>query len=158
MRHRSAQFDRCLLLVESNRVDGAVAVCHSAERSKEFTYSTSRLNFSSCVLVYLKEASIDEIENANGKVGIIRGYDFSAWLPSNIKLEPLNSNVQAIGILNLKRIKYHADDLRVLLLTLTKMEDLADQFVLKSFHTENLEVSFTKILAPRNWQIHLIQT
>ncbi|MFT7128817.1 MAG: polar amino acid transport system substrate-binding protein [Gammaproteobacteria bacterium] len=144
LEHHSAPFKRCLLLVERKRVDGAVAVFHSTERSEKFIYPISRLNFSSYGLTYLKETSLDKIENVNGKVGIVRGYDFSAWLPSNVMLEPLNSNVQAIGMLKLKRIKYHADDLQDVLLTLKKVGERADQFFFKPFHTKNLYVPFTK--------------
>jgi len=144
LKHRSAPFKRCLQLVERGMVDGAVAVFSTPERAMKFNYPKSRLNVSTYGLIYLKETSLEEINNVDSSVGIIRGYDFSAWLPANIKLVRLNGNTQAIGMLKLKRIQYHADDLQDVLLTLKKMGEPQDQFVFKSIHTKNLYVPFTK--------------
>ena len=142
--HHSAPFKRCLQLVERGIMDGAVAVFHTPERAMKFNYPKSRLNVSTYGLSYLKETSLEEIEKGESRVGIIRGYDFSAWLPSNIKLVSLNNNTQAIGMLKLKRIKYHADDLQDVLFTLKKMGERPDQFAFKSLHTKNLYVLFTR--------------
>jgi polar amino acid transport system substrate-binding protein len=144
LKHYSAPFKRCLLELHAKKVDGAVAVFHTPERDKQFTYPKSRLSFSSYGLSYLKETSLDKIENVQGTVGIIRGYDFSSWLPGNIKLEALNNNTQAIGMLKLKRIEYIADDLQDVRLTLNKMGEKSEQFVFKTFYTKNLYVPFTR--------------
>jgi polar amino acid transport system substrate-binding protein len=140
----SGPFKRCLLQVENKKVDGAVAAFKTPDRSRKFTYPKSRLNFSSYGLTYLKETSIDEIENVKGRVGIIRGYDFSKWLPSDLRLEELNRNSQAIEMLKLKRIKYLADDLQDVLLTIKKMGERPDQFVFKIIQTKDLYIPLTK--------------
>jgi len=150
LKHHSAPFKRCLQLVEREIVDGAVAVFRTPERTMKFNYPKSRLNVSTYGLSYLKETSQKEIKKGESSVGIIRGYDFSEWLPSNIKLVSLNSNTQAIGMLKLKRIQYHADDLQDVLFTLKEMGERPDQFAFKSLHTKNLYVPFTKNVRGQN--------
>lgn len=140
----SAPFKRCLALVETKKVDAAVAVFKTSERSKKFTYPKSRLSFSSYGLTYLKQTSFDKRENVKGRVGIITGYDFSAWLPSNLRVHTLDNNYQAIRMLKLKRLDYHADDLQDVLLTLRQRGEQPDQFIFKTFDTRDLYIALTK--------------
>jgi polar amino acid transport system substrate-binding protein len=142
--HMSAPFKRCLLQVEHKVVDGAVSAFKTPDRSRKFTYPKSRLNFSSYGLVYLKGTSFDKIENVNDRIGIIRGYVFSEWLPSYLRLVELNNNFQAIEMLKLKRIKYHADDLQDVLLTIKKMGEPPDQFVFKTLMIKDLYLPLIK--------------
>ena len=144
LKHSSASFKRCLKRVDNNKVDGAVAAFKTPERSKKFTYPKSRLHFSFYGLIYLKGTSFDRLESVKGRVGIIRGYDFSEWLPSSLDLYNLNNTFQAIKMLKLKRIEYHTDDLQDVLLTLKKMGERPDQFVYKKFQTKDLYILFTQ--------------
>ena len=144
LEHSSAPFVRCLKNVDYKEVDGAVAAFKTHERAKKFTYPKSRLNFSSYGLTYLKGTSFDKLESVKGSVGIIRGYDFSSWLPSSLELIYLNDNFQAIKMLKTKRLEYHADDLQDVLLTLKKMGERPNQFVYKTFYTKDLYMLFTK--------------
>jgi polar amino acid transport system substrate-binding protein len=144
LEHSSASFARCLRRVENKEVDAAVAVFKSPERTKKFIYPKFRLNFSSYGLIYLKGTSFNGFENVKSKIGIIRGYDFSAWLPSNLYLHKLKNTGQAMKMLELKRLEYHADDIQDVLLTIKKMGGRSEQFIYKKFNTKNLYIIFTK--------------
>jgi len=144
LKFHSVPFKRCLAQVEAKKVDGTVAVYKTPERSKKFTYPKSRLNFSNYGLTYLKATSFDKLENIKGRVGIIRGYDFSAWLPSNLRVHTLNNNYQAIRMLQLKRLDYHADDIQDILSTLKTMGEQPDQFIFKTFGSRDVYIALTK--------------
>jgi len=144
MIHSTAPFIRCLFLVENKVVDGAVAVFKTQKRSQKLTYPQSRLNYSSYGLTFLKQTPFDQIQNIKGNIGLIRGYDFSAWLPSHLDIYPVRNITQAIAMLKLKRLVYHADDLQDVLLTLKKTGERPDDFVLKTIYTKDLYIAFTK--------------
>lgn len=144
LKHLSAPFQRCLDLVESKEVDGAVAVFETPERRKKFTYPKSRLSFSSYGLIHLRQTPFDKLENVRGDVGVIRGYDFSAWLPSSLSIVPLDNNIQAIKMLNMRRLEYHADDINDVLLTLKKIGERSDNFSFKELHVRSLFNAMTK--------------
>jgi len=141
--YSSAPFKRCLALVESKMVDGAVAVFRTPDRAKKFIYPKSRLSFSSYGIVHLKQTAFDKLENIESKVGIMRGYDFSAWLPSYLPVTTLSDNFQAVEMLKTKRIEYHADDLQGFNLTLKKMGEQPEKFVSREFHVRDLFVPMT---------------
>ena len=81
------------------------------ERSKKYTYPKTRLSYSVYGLTFLKDTTFDKLDNVQGNVGLIRGYDFSSWLPPHLKTYPVSSLNQAIKMLKGDRISYHADDL-----------------------------------------------
>lgn len=140
----SAPFLRCLKGVENKSVDGAVAVFKTLERQKHYLYPKRPLNVSSYGLIYLKETPFDKLENVKNDVGIIRGYDFSEWLPPHISYQTLNSNALALEMLKRKRIVYFADDIQDTLFTLKKHNEQVDQFNYKVFKTKNLYMVLTK--------------
>ena len=142
--HRAVPFVRCLAIVENKLVDVAVAAFRTPQRIKKFTYPQSRLHFSNYGIILLKETHFDNIQNLEGQVGLIRGYDFSAWLPSHLDVFLLGDTIQAINMLKLKRIKYHADDIQDVLFALRKIGEQPEDFVMKIISTKNLYVVFTK--------------
>lgn len=140
----SAPFLRCLKGVENKNVDGAVAVFKTPERQKHYLYPKSRLNVSTYGLIFLKETPFDKLENIKKDIGIIRGYDFSEWLPPQLSYQTLNSNALAIEMLKRNRIAYFVDDIQDTLLTLKKRNEQADQFDFKVFKTKSLYIVLTK--------------
>ena len=142
--HNAVPFVRCLFLVENQHVDVAVAAFRTPERIKKFTYPQSRLHFSNYGITLLKQAHFDNIQNLKGQVGLIRGYDFSAWLPSHLDIFLVGDSIQAIKLLKLKRIKYHADDIQDVMLALRKIGEQPEDFVMKTISTKNLYLVFTK--------------
>lgn len=144
LQNTTAPFVRCLAELEGKDVDGAVAVFKTPERSKKFTYPKSRLGYSSYGLIYLKGTSFNSIENVTGNVGIIRGYDFSAWLPAKLNLVKLNSVPQAIQMLKRKRMKFHADDIQDVVFGLKKMKEKPEGFNFKTLYINDLYLPFRK--------------
>ncbi|EPJ45159.1 MAG: hypothetical protein OFPI_37690 [Osedax symbiont Rs2] len=142
--HSAVPFVRCLSMVENKLVDVAVAAFQTQERVKKFTYPQSRLHFSNYGITLLKQTQFDQVDNLKGQVGLIRGYDFSAWLPAHLDIFPVGDTIQAIKMLKLKRIKYHADDIQDVLLALRKIGGQPEDFVMKTISTRNLYVVFTK--------------
>lgn len=142
--HTSAPFIRCLKMIEQNKVDGAVAVFQTPQRSKKFTYPQIRLGYSSYGLTSLKETAFAQIENVQGEVGLIRGYDFSAWLPSHLTIHPVGSLTQAIQMLKFKRIPYHAGDLVDVFLTMKKMGEQPKDYTQRAMYSKSLYVPFSK--------------
>jgi len=142
--HTAVPFIRCLSIVENKLVDGAVAAFRTSERIEKFTYPQSRLHFSNYGIILLKDTHFDKIQNLQGQVGLIRGYDFSAWLPAHLDIFRVGDTVQAINMLKLERLKYHADDIQDFMLALRKIGGQAEDFVMKTISTKNLYVVFTK--------------
>lgn len=103
-------FNRCLILLEQGNVDGIAALFKTPKRMETFQYPKSRIHFASYGLFYLKENTYTGLSKLNGRVGKIRGYDFSSWLPKEMKFEPLVSASQAIKMLNAKHIKFYAEN------------------------------------------------
>jgi len=144
LEYMHAPFARCLRELEFKRIDGAVAVFKTPERSMKFTYPKSRLGYSSYGLVYLKDSTFNTVEDITGQVGIIRGYDFSAWLPPKINLETVNDIPQAIKMLQRGRISFHADDLQDVIFAFKKMDEKPENIVSKTLFTNDLYLPFRK--------------
>lgn len=104
-------FSRCLIALEQDKVDGVAAFFKTPSRMKKFTYAKNRIHFSSYGLFYLKKNQFEGLENIKGKVGKVRGYDFSSWLPNSIEFEPLKDVEQGIRMLRAGRIIFYAEDL-----------------------------------------------
>jgi ABC-type amino acid transport substrate-binding protein len=144
LKNTAAPFTRCLHELEGKHIDGAVAVFKTPERSEKFTYSKSRLGYSSYGLIYLKGTPFNSIDDVTGGVGLIRGYDFSAWLPSKLNLVNVRNIPQAIRMLKLAHISYHADDIQDIVNALNKMQENPDKFVLKTLYINDLYLPFRK--------------
>jgi len=140
----TAPFLRCLREVQYKRIDGVVAVFKTAERSKSLFYPKDRLGVNISGLTFLKENSINNIEDVKSPVGIIRGYDFSDWIPSEINKLSVNDTAQGIKLLKAKRIKYFADDLQDVDLSMKKNGIQKELFSQKMFDTKDLYTAFTK--------------
>jgi len=108
--YASIPFSRCLISLEQGKVDGVAAFFKTAKRMKKFTYAKSRIHFSSYGLFYLEHTKFNGLDNIKGRVGKVRGYDFSTWLPATMSFELLKDPVQGIKMLNAGRIKYYAED------------------------------------------------
>ena len=106
----SMPFSRCLISLEQGKVDGVAAFFKTEKRIKKFTYAKRRIHFSSYGLFYLEHTKFNGLDNIKGRVGKVRGYDFSSWLPATMKFELLKDPEQGIKMLNAGRIKYYAED------------------------------------------------
>ena len=142
--HDSAPFLRCLIFVDKKRSDGSVAAFKTPERTKEFFYPQSRLHYSSYGIATLKQTSFNQIEGLKGHVGLTRGYDFSAWLSSDLNIHLVKDTIQGIKMLKRKRFNYHADDIQDIKLAIRKMGERLDDYVMTTFYTKDLYVVFTK--------------
>lgn len=142
--HTSVPFVRCLKMVEYKKVDGGVAIFQTPERSKKFTYPQTRLSYSVYGLTFLKDTTFDKLDNVQGQVGLIRGYDFSTWLPPHLTTYRVRSVNQAIKMLKVGRISYHADDLQDVMLTIKKMGERPEDYTQIEVYRKNLYVPFSK--------------
>lgn len=117
----SIPFSRCLISLEQGKVDGVAAFFKTAKREQKFSYPKSRIHFSSYGLFYLKSSVFNGLSRVEGRVGKVRGYDFSSWLPENMSFEILKNPTQGIKMLNVGRIKYYAEDTADFEFTLKKI-------------------------------------
>lgn len=114
------------------KVDGAVAVFKTDERSKKFTYPNLKLHSSSYGLIFLdKAAALLEGETVE-KVGKIRGYDFSMWLPKKYKRAEVSNIQSAMLMLEARRLNFHADDIQDIYFALKKMNRKPDAYQFKT--------------------------
>ncbi len=109
MIHGTAPFKRSLKMVERKKVDASAGVFRTPERVKKFRYPKTRISNEFSGIVFLKGTPFDKIQNLKGNIGKIRGYDYSAWLPSHLNISEMKYTSQAIKMLQAKRIQYHAD-------------------------------------------------
>ncbi len=143
--HTKVPFIRCLKTLEQKQMfDGAAACFKTSERQVLFTFAEHRIHYTSYGIVYMKGKNINNLSDIKSKVGKVRGYDFSDWLPSNLDIYPLSSTVQALKMLKLERIKYFAEDLQDVDMTIRKLKLDSNDYIRKSFHTKSLFVPFTK--------------
>ena len=140
----SAPFLRCLREVQQKRMDGVVAVFKTFERSKSLFYPKTRLGVNDYGLIFLKENSINKIEDVKSSVGIIRGYDFSVWLPSDLKKLYVNDTAQGLNMLKAKRIKYFVDDFQDVDLSMKINGMQKGLFSQKVFNAKSVYTAFTK--------------
>ncbi len=136
-------FKRCLLLLKDKQVDGTAALFKTKKRAEFLSYPKSRIHFTSYGLIYLKENSFEGFDNIKGRVGKIRGVEFSDWLPNNLDMEFLLNTRQAIKMLNAKRIMYYAEDIQDFQLTVHKMKGgKLDRYKIKVLDSSDLYSPF----------------
>ncbi len=117
----SIPFTRCLISLEQGKVDGVAAFFKTAKREQKFSYAKSRIHFSSYGLFYLKNSVFNGLSKMEGRVGKVRGYGFSSWLPADMNFELLKDPRQGIKMLDAGRIKYYAEDTADFEFTLKKI-------------------------------------
>jgi polar amino acid transport system substrate-binding protein len=138
-----APFIRCLLSVDHKKTDGAVAVFRTQQRDNKFTYPDSRIHFSSYGVVSLRSPPIDKIHDLKGSIGLIRGYDFSSWLHSQLNIKSMRNTAHAIAMLKHNRITHIADDIQDVLSTMKKMGENPANYLIKTMSRKDLYVVFT---------------
>jgi len=144
MIHKIAPFKRSLRSVENKQADAAAGAFRTPERAKIFVYPKTRLDHEISGIVFLRGTPFDKIQNLKGQIGKVRGYDYSAWLPSSLNIYELNNTSQGIQMLRTKRIQYHADDIEDIESSIKRLGEKMDDFKIVNMHTQPLYVIFTK--------------
>ena len=144
MIHKIAPFKRALRSVEYKKIDAAAGAFRTPERVKIFIYPKTRIDNEFSGIVFLRGTPFDKIKNLKGQIGKVRGYDYSAWLPSHLNIYEVNDTLQAIQMLRAKRISYHADASVDIESSIKQLKEKRDDFKIIKMYATPLYVIFTK--------------
>ncbi len=143
MIHVIAPFKRSLKKLEHKEADAVAGVYKTPERDKIFIYPKTRIDNEFSGIVFLKETPFENIQNLKGKIGKVRGYDYSAWLPPSLSIYKLNNTLQGIQMLRAKHIQYQVDASVDIDSAIKQLNEKRDDFKIIKMYATPLYVIFT---------------
>ncbi|MCR8921336.1 transporter substrate-binding domain-containing protein [Dasania sp. GY-MA-18] len=106
IKHRIDPFMRGLKLVEEQQVDVMAAAYKIPEREQRFTFPKTRLITEYTSVLYKSTQQVPSEGKLKGRINIIRGYDYSAYIDTSAKINEIGSIDQGIKMVLSGRSDY----------------------------------------------------
>ena len=142
---KNAIFKRVISqLEEKTGIDASAGFVKNKERLQKFSYPKTHIDMESSGIIYLKTTSYSSMAEVTGIVGKIRGYDYSSWIPANVRIFEVNNTEEGMKLLLRNRIQYMADAMSDIRIALNQMDLEKSRFSTRVIQKVPLYAIFTK--------------